>query len=195
MVEKTKVWIKRLQLFADRSWYFPVVGLLAGLDLFLLIIPTDAILVSSVILQPRRWIGAFIWIGVGAAVGALVLAGLLQWDGPEMVQRWFPSAFQSSSWQSVDAFFESYGGTALFLIALSPLVQFPAVAIAALSGMSIVKIFLVCLVGRTLKAAIISYFASHAPALLLRIPLLKKELADLELNTSRKRVRTPKPPR
>ncbi len=188
-LENFKIWIKRLQSFADRPWYFPVLGILAGLDLFILVVPTDALLVSSVILQPRRWVSAFVWIGLGAAVGALVLAGVVQWEGPHAMQIWFPESFNSSSWQMVQGFIDRWGLVALFLLAASPLVQFPAVAVAALSGMALTKIFLVCLLGRSLKAAVISYLASHAPALLMRLPFLKEELAFLELETRKKKSR------
>lgn len=179
MVERIKNGFRRLQTFADRPWYFLVVGLLAALDLFVLVIPTDAILISTVLLQRRRWASAAFCVGLGGAVAAFALAGAIQWDGPEVMQVWFPEVFHSPIWQTVNSFFDDHGATALFLWSASPFMQLPAVAVAALSGMSAWNVFLVCFVGRTLKAGVIAYFASHAPALLLKIPLLQKELSAL----------------
>lgn len=179
MKEKIRKSLQRLQRFADRWWYFPVVGLLAGIDLFILIVPTDAILVSSVMLQPRKWISAFIWIALGSATGALVLASLVQWDPVLVTEHWFPHTFDSALWQSTDGFFDKYGDIALFLIACSPLVQFPAVLLAGLSGMPLMQIFFVVLFGRALKTAIISWGASHAPRLLFKLPFMRRELQFL----------------
>lgn len=184
-MDHIRSWIKRLQSFADRPWYFPVLGLLAGLDLFILVVPTDALLISSVMLQPKRWVSAFFWVGLGSAVGAVALAGIVQWDSAMVMEEWFPQAFDSSLWRTTDAFFDRHGGKALILIAFSPLVQFPAVVIAALSGMSLTKIFFISLAGRMVKSALFSWGASHAPKLLLRVPLIKQELSVLDAPTEK----------
>ncbi len=179
-MERIRNAVKRLQTFADRWWYFPVLGILAGADLFILVVPTDALLISSVMLRPKKWVSAFICVALGSAIGAAVFAGVIQWDTNLFMERWFPDAFDSVLWQRTDAFFDAWGGFALLLIACSPLVQFPAVAVAALSGMSLTKIFFVCLLGRALKAALFSYGASHAPRLLMRLPFVRRELSLLE---------------
>lgn len=180
MIQHIKVWVKRLQKFANRWWYFPLLGVLAGIDLFILIVPTDAILISSVMLKPKKWVRAFVWVSLGASIGALALAAALQWD-PGLVPRLFPGAFENDVWRWMDAFIDNHGGKALFLIALSPFVQFPAVAITALAGMPLTEIFLVCLAGRGIKAALFCYGASHAPKLLMKIPFIKQELSIVEL--------------
>ncbi len=182
-MDKVLTWIRRLQQFADRPWYFPVLGLLAGLDLFILLIPTDALLVSSVMLKPKKWIGAGVWVSLGSALGAVLLASLIQWNPILVFEQWFPHAFETAAWRSMDWFFDEYGGRALFFIALSPLVQFPAVAIAALSGMSLTKLFFVYLLGRLIKSLLFSYGGSHGSKLLFRLPMLRKDLQVLETPT------------
>ena len=172
--------LKWLQKFVDRAWYFPVVGFLAGLDLFVFVVPTDALLISSVMLRPRKWLTGAFWVGFGSALGALALAAFIQWDAQLVMEQWFPSMFDNALWRSMDSFFDRYGQFALILIALSPLLQFPAIAIAALAGMSLAEIFLVSLVGRTIKSGVVSWLASHAPKLLTKVPLSRQDLAALE---------------
>lgn len=184
MMQRMRIWIKHLQAFVDRWWYFPLLGLLAGLDLFILVVPTDALLVSSVMLRPKKWIGAFIWVGLGSAMGALALSGAIQWDPDLVMRRLFPNAFNTDLWRWMDAFFDRHGHIALCLIAASPLVQFPAIILAALSGMPLTEIFFVSLLGRWAKSAAFSYGASHAPKLLLKLPFMQKELEILELPES-----------
>jgi membrane protein YqaA with SNARE-associated domain len=179
-MERLKAWVKYLQHFVGRAWYFPVVGILAGLDLFILVVPTDAILVSSVMMRPRKWIEAAVCVALGSAIGAFVLAYAIQWDQAH-VMSWFPWAFNNAGWEWADSFFDHYGRIALFFIAVSPLIQFPAICVAALSGMPAWEIFLVCLLGRAIKSGVFSYGASHAPKLLMRLPLIKKELEIVDL--------------
>ncbi|MBY0371163.1 hypothetical protein K2X33_10785 [bacterium] len=179
MRKRIQIWVKHLQAFVDRAWYFPTLGLLAAIDLFILIIPTDALLVSSVMLRQRKWVSAALWVALGSSLGSAILAGLIQWDTHLVMDVWFPGAFGSEIWRAMDAFFDKHGALALALIAFSPLVQFPAVAIAALSGMPPAEVFFFCLLGRTSKAMIFSWVASFAPRLLLKVPGMRQELAFL----------------
>jgi uncharacterized membrane protein YdjX (TVP38/TMEM64 family) len=184
MVQQVRIWVRNLRHFVDRLWYFPAVGLLAGLDLFILIVPTDAILITSVMMRPRKWIQAFLWVGLGSSLGALALAGAIQWDPSLVMDRLFPGAFETEVWRWMDAFFDNHGSAALLLIAISPLVQFPAVGIAALAGMPLWDIFITCFAGRMIKTAAFSYGASHAPKLLMKLPFIKQEVAILDPETA-----------
>src|SRR4051812_12543814 len=117
-MESIRKAVRGLQKFVNRPWYYPVVGVLAGLDLFILVVPTDALLISSVMLKPRKWVSAFFWIALGAAIGALTLGALIQWDATRVTEVWFPSIFHSSTWDRMDQFFDRHGDVALLLIAL-----------------------------------------------------------------------------
>ena len=64
----------------DRPWYVALVGGLAALDLFIMIIPTDGLLVTSVLVRPKRWVSWFLWVSIGSAVGAAALAAIIHWD-------------------------------------------------------------------------------------------------------------------
>lgn len=173
---KMRQLLNGLQSFAGRPWYFPALGFLAALDFYIFIVPTDALLVSSVLLKPKKWVSAFFWVGLGSALGAVSLAAALQ-TGVFTVP-------ESETWGWLKEFFTHYGSLALALIALSPLVQFPVVVLAALSGMPLGELFVICLLGRWVKSAVFAYIASRAPELLFKIPFLRKELEVLGLSST-----------
>jgi membrane protein YqaA with SNARE-associated domain len=158
----------KLQHFVDRCWYLPVLGLLAGLDLFVLVVPTDALLVSTVIVRPRRWPLVSLVLALGSAIGAWLMA------------RFFSGGAVPSRWIDV------YGPWAIGLNALGPLPQQPLVAAAALAGISGAAIFISTFFGRLLKYLILGYLASHAPRLLSRIPGLRFEMEQMLLKDKEK---------
>lgn len=68
---KISQYIKIMQQFANRLWYPPLIGFLAALDNFIVIIPNDGILISSSMLTPRRWFVLAFTVAVGSTIGAI----------------------------------------------------------------------------------------------------------------------------
>lgn len=172
--------LSHLEKYADRLWFFPLIALLAGLDFFILIIPTDGILVSATLMKPKKWITIGLTVALGSAMGAAAVAWLTQWHGEWMLAHIFQSAMHSSSWERTQSFLEDHGIFTLSLIALSPFPLQPAAIIAALMKMSIFFIFASSLIGRTIKYLFFAWAASHAPRLLARFTGVRKELGYLE---------------
>ncbi|MCB0418225.1 MAG: hypothetical protein KDD39_11270 [Bdellovibrionales bacterium] len=179
MNHKLSFWIRKLQQYSDRPWYLPFLATLIGLDLFLLIVPSDGLLVSSVMLRPKRWVRICIWVSVGSALGALALSALVQWDSVWLMNS-FPTLFQSSHWESTNAFIDKHGAWALALFSFSILPQQPAVIISALAGMPLEVILISVFVGRLVKYGILSYVASHAPRIINRLWFIRKEVQQLQ---------------
>ena len=167
---------RRLQAFVDRPWYLPLIATLGGLDLFVLVIPTDGLLISYVMLRPKTWIRAFILTSLGCAIGALALAILIQSGAEWFTYEKLSQSVGADTWQWVDGFVENHGTLALGALAILPIPQFPGIVVAALMGMPLSSIFISVLVGRLLKFAVLAYAASHAPRLLMKIPVLRKEI-------------------
>jgi len=179
--------LKVLQKYMDRPWYLPAVALLAFADIFIMIVPTDALLVTAVIFKPKRWWLAATLVAVGSALGALMLAGAVQWD-LEGLARLLPSLFESPSWKGTDAFLEKYGIWALALFAAGPLPYQPAVVLVALSGASLPEAFLATFLGRGGKYYLLAYLASHAPKYLEKFWTVRKELHELDEVVAEKTV-------
>src|SRR4051812_40346336 len=98
--------LRRMERFTDRSWYPALVAALAALDLFVLVIPTDGLLISAVLSPKRRakWVSAAIWVSLGSTVGAVLLASLVQGVGDPFL-RWIAgSALNGEAWERVRRF-------------------------------------------------------------------------------------------
>lgn len=171
--------VKLLQYYIDRIWYLPLLSLLAILDNFLVVIPTDGILISSSMLKPHKWLYFSLFVGIGSAIGALILAYIIQLYGIQVVETMFPDIQSSSAWIRTQKFFDEYGLWLLFAVAATPFTQQPAIILAVLAGIPLVQIFLVSLAGRTLKFIIMAYVGSHAPHLLKKLWGVRDELKEV----------------
>ncbi len=153
-----------------------MVGLLAALDAFLVVIPTDGLLIGAVMLAPKRWVYSAVMVSLGSSLGALSLAAILEIHGMPFLLAIKPGIDQTPFFLWTNNLMDNWGGLALFLVALSPMMQHPAIALAALAGMPLLEIFGLVLLGRSIKYGLFAWIASHAPRLLNRIWGLKSEL-------------------
>jgi membrane protein YqaA with SNARE-associated domain len=161
MAVLSQKWLLKIGRYSRKKFYFPLLATLAAVDLFILIIPLEAILVSSVVLQKKRWMWIALWMVGGSAVGALILGALSQHYGLPFVQAFWPHLFQSESWESTTQFLNDWGVWAMAIIAGSFLPQQPAVIIAGFSRMSLGTIVLSVVIGRIVKYFAFAFAASH----------------------------------
>ena len=171
-------WVNVLQRFTQRIWYPPLLGLLAALDHLILVIPNDGLLISSVLLTPRRWFVLGTSVTIGSTLGALALAVLVRAHGMPFIESNYPWLLDSEFWHLTVNFFDQYGLLAVFGVAATPLAQQPIVVLAALAHTPLQHLALVILFGRFLKFMIMSYVASHAPHYLSRMWGVQGELRD-----------------
>jgi membrane protein YqaA with SNARE-associated domain len=179
---KTRALVKVLQTFADRYWYPPFIGFLAAIDNLIVVIPTDGILISSSMIVPKRWLLLAINVAIGSTLGALALAVVVEYQGWPLIVKWYPGIEASKNWIMTREFFESYGLFLVFLIAIAPLAQQPAVVLAALAQTPLWKLLAVVFIGRLIKYLIMAYIGSHAPKLLNKMWGVKEELKDTGIN-------------
>lgn len=169
---------KHLQKYVNRWWYPPVIAVLAAADNLVVIVPTDGILISSTMINPRRWMLFATAISLGSTAGAVLLSYLVEVHGLPWILQMYPGIDQTQTWLLTDQFFNQYGLYLVFAVAMTPLMQQPTVILASLSGESILKIGLLVLVGRTLKFLLIAYLSSHAPRMLSKLWGIRGELED-----------------
>ncbi len=187
MHNKIKQYVALLQAFADRFWYPPLIGLLAALDNFIIVIPNDGILISSSMLTPKRWFILAFCITVGSTVGAVGLAALIELQGLPWILEIVPGADQSTTWKMTDDFFQDYGLIVVFVVAATPLMQQPAIILASLANTPLITLGIVIFVGRFIKFLIMAYIGSHAPRLLERMWGVTSELEDAGINIKHKK--------
>jgi uncharacterized membrane protein YdjX (TVP38/TMEM64 family) len=100
---------------------------------------------------PRRWRGTYVAACLGAVVGVLALAGLVQTYGLPWVEGMFPDGGHSGSWRLYEYWARRRGWLALALFAALPLPQTPILVLSALSQVPLGRIALAVLVGKVLK--------------------------------------------
>lgn len=150
----------------DRWWYPPLLGFLAAVDFFVIIIPTDGLIISSTLITPKKWFSLAVLTAVGSTLGAIAFAGFVQVEGLPWVLKYYPHLQEMEMWVWTQGFFAKYGLYLLFLIAASPIIQHPIVILTALTDTPLSKIFLIILSGRLLKFLVMTYISSHAPRLI-----------------------------
>lgn len=158
-------------------------GFLAGIDHYILVFPVDAMIVSAVLIHPRKWISLSVCFALGSAVGALSIAYFTTVFGPHFIESYFPNVIQSSYWAWTQSFFTSHGLWLILLAAAAPVPQQPAMIVAALAAVPLWKIAALLSLGRFFKFFLIGYLAASAPAKLRKLWPLKRELEEFDVPT------------
>jgi len=174
-----------LQRFADRLWFPPFLGLLALLDTLIIVIPNDGILISSSMVNPKRWLLFAISVAIGSTIGALLLVGIVELEGLSLILKIFPGINETHIWALTLKFFLQYGLLLLFVVGLTPLSQQPAIILAGLADTSLSNLVFVIFFSRLIKFIMMAYVATHAPKYLMKFWGIQKELkkagVDLKL--------------
>lgn len=172
--------VHQLRLYSKFWWYPYLIGLLVAVDSFILIVPTDAMTVSAVMLEPKKWIRYAMLVAISSSIGAILLAVMVDFYGMDFIHAVFPGLDQTRMWQWTDEFMGSYGLLVVFAIAVTPLTQPPSIILAALSHMPLAYIFLAILLGRSIKYLLIAWISTHAPRLLGKMWGLRKEIEEVD---------------
>ena len=154
-------WIVRLEKFSDRVWYNPLIGILAGLDHFIIVVPTDGLIVSSALLQPKRWLSLTWLASAGSTLGAFAMAALVRAQGEPFIRWIVGDPARSPAWQQAAHWLQSYGSPALIAMAMLPLPLQPAIAVCALAGLPLGTIALWIFIGRMGKYGLYAWGATH----------------------------------
>ncbi len=169
-------WIRHLQHYANRIWYPPLIGLLAFLDCFIVIVPTDGILISSAMLTPKRWVVFALHVAIGSTIGAVSLALLVEVMGLPWVLQYYPGIDQTEIWMLTQNFFDRYGLLVVFGISATPLMQQPMLILAGLASTKLVPLLAAVFLGRLMKFMIMAYAGARGPGLVRKMWGVKSEL-------------------
>lgn len=171
--------IKWSQKFTNKPWYPLLIGFFAFIDNIIVIVPTDGLLVSSILLRAKRWLWFSLAVTVGSSLGALLLAYLIEIHGMPWMLNYFPNLNTGWAWMTTEKFFLEYGLIVVFVVAAAPIFQHPAIVLAAVSNIALIHIFLAVFAGRLVKYLIMGYISSHAPKMLGRLWGLGEELEEV----------------
>ena len=180
-----KIQMRKIQRHTRKKWFSPFIGLLAALDNFILIIPTDGLLISSTMLIPKKWLSFAISVTIGSLIGAMGIAYLVELHGLPWLLNFYPDLDQTKSWIWSQQFFENYGLLCVFVVSLTPLMQHPAIVLAVLVNTPMYKLALVIFGGRAVKYLFFAYIASHSPKYLKKIWGIKGEMEEVDIKFNR----------
>jgi hypothetical protein len=155
----------QLQACAHRWWYTPMMGVIAFLTVFLALIPTEVLVVKTVLLRRGKgWVFTALAIALFSAAASFVLAALVSTFGDALMTSIFgPGVYESSHWVVARDWIDRYGGIGMALIALSPIPMQPGVAICALGGMPPLEVAFYVWMGRSLKFGVFAFAAAKTP--------------------------------
>jgi membrane protein YqaA with SNARE-associated domain len=130
-------------------------------------------------LRPRRWIYFAALVSLGSALGVYILSAVLRTQGWPFLLHLTPNLPETHTWKWTVELMDHWGDWTVFLIALSPLPQHPAIALAAFAGIALWKISALVLAGRAIKYFLWAWLATHAPGLLRRFIPFEQEVEEL----------------
>ncbi|MBC7387031.1 MAG: VTT domain-containing protein [Cryobacterium sp.] len=182
MMKKT---IRRIQRYADRAWFIPLICFVTFIDLFIIVIPTDGLVLLASLMRPKTWFWNAVLISTCCAFGAVALAIFAHHFG-ERVAVYFLGEhfFETKNWIRMSGWIEHYGFWGIAFIAIGPLPQQPAILIAGLARMNLVELFFAVWIGRFPKYLLYSYIGTQGPGWMKKhlgftIEALEEEIVDV----------------
>jgi membrane protein YqaA with SNARE-associated domain len=125
--------------------------------------PVTAVVVAATLLAPRRWPLVATATALGSALGATLLVALCHHLGWSQMYQHFPELARNTRWIEVMAWTSRYGLPALFVIALSPLPQTPALIFAGIVRHDDLDVFIVMLAGKLVKYGSYAWVTARFP--------------------------------
>jgi len=162
-----------------KPWYPLAIAGLAFLDIFLLVVPTDAFLVSAVAVNRKRWWSSALIVAVGSTLGALLFTWLAITQLPWLEAHFPAMAAAKSRIPGVLLLFRDYASLTVLLGAAGPLPMHPFILGAALYGMPAPEVGALVFAGRAGKYLAFAWCTAYFPSALHHVSSLRKEIRDL----------------
>lgn len=125
--------------------------------------PVTAVVVPAALLQPLRWRAIAVVCALGSGLGATLLVVALHHLGWSQLYIRFPQLATNHEWMDIIEWVSRYGILALFLIALSPLPQTPALIFFAMARHDYPSVFAAITVGKMIKYSLFAWAAARFP--------------------------------
>jgi membrane protein YqaA with SNARE-associated domain len=125
--------------------------------------PVTAVVVPAALLVPYRWRQITAATALGSALGATLLVIVFHHLGWSQLYERFPELATHAAWRQVIAWAADYGAIALFMIAVLPLPQTPALIFFGIARHDYLSIFIAMLAGKSLKYALFARMAARFP--------------------------------
>lgn len=128
-----------------------LVGALAFISAATGLYPFGPVIVAATVFAPQRWRAIFVGSVLGAALGGMASATVIQYAGIGFVDHYFPGIREHALWAQVAYWIDLHGGLALATIAALPVPQTPVLVVSALAGLHPAIIGLALIAGKFVK--------------------------------------------
>jgi membrane protein YqaA with SNARE-associated domain len=125
--------------------------------------PVTAVIVPAALLMPSRWRSITLVSAAGSAIGATVLVIVLHHLGWASIYERFPEMLSHPTWARIMDWAGQYGVIALFLIAISPLPQTPALIFFGVAQHAYASVAVAMFAGKLVKYGVVAWLASRFP--------------------------------
>ena len=157
---KLQVWLER----ANRGHH--LLGLAALLSFggtLTAAYPVTAVIVTAVLLAPRRWLILSLGCALGSALSGALIVGVAHHLGYNEIHHWFPEMTGGELWTQASGWISNYGVWAIFGVGASPLPQMPLLIFFGIVDDRILEAFLALLGGKVLKYSLVAWVTQHFP--------------------------------
>ena len=125
--------------------------------------PVTAVIVPAALLMPTRWRAITLVSAAGSAIGATVMVIVLHHLGWTAIYEHFPEMLSHPTWTRIMDWAARYGVIALFVIAISPLPQTPALVFLGVAQHAYVSVAAAMFAGKLIKYGVLAWVASRFP--------------------------------
>lgn len=126
--------------------------------------PVTAIVVPATLLAPQRWKAIALAATLGSALAATALVIVIHHAGWSTLYAHYPQLAGHPDWLRVMSWAAQYGTLALFLVALSPLPQTPALIFFGIARPDYLGVLLAVFAGKLIKYTAFAWVTRRAPA-------------------------------
>ena len=125
--------------------------------------PATAVIVTAVLLAPRRWLLLSLGSATGSALAGAVVVGVAHMLGYNEIHTLFPNLISEQTWHEASRWIGDYGVWAIFGVGASPLPQMPLLIFFGIVDDRILEAFLALLGGKVLKYGLVAWVTQHFP--------------------------------
>lgn len=125
--------------------------------------PVTIVVVTAVMLAPRRWLSLCLGCATGSALAGAVIVGVAHWLGYNEIHTLFPNLISAETWNEASGWIGEYGVWAIFGVGASPLPQMPLLIFYGIVDDRIIEAFIALLAGKILKYGAVVWVTQHFP--------------------------------
>lgn len=147
----------------ETTSFGPFLALLAFLTSVTMSLPFTTIIVPATLAAPQRWRVIAAYGASGSALGATLLVTGFHHLGWARLHELFPAMLTNPLWSEVTMWTAQWGIAALFVIALSPLPETPALIFCAIADLSTLGVLSAVAAGKGAKYGLLAALIARFP--------------------------------